>query len=384
MLGDLGADVIKVERPHSGDDARRYGPAFLVDPDGQRDRQGAMYLSANRNKRSVTIDISTPRGQELVRRLAVTSDIVFENYKVGTLAKYGLDYPSLAAVNPELVYCSITGFGQTGPYSARPGYDGIFQAAGGLMSVTGVPDGQPGAGPMKVGPSIVDVMTGYNAAIAVLAALHHRDKVSGRGQHIDLALFDVAVAAASHYPMEYLVTGKPPIRKGSEGNGGMPSGVFTCADGVIYLAVGNDEQYLRMCEVLGRPDLASDPCYASVVGRSDNRRALVDELNASFSSWKTNEMIATLEAVSVPACYVNDYAQVFADPQAVHRGLAVASPHPYSPELRQIANPIRYSETPIDVYRSPPLLGQDTESVLSGELGLDADALAELRASGVI
>jgi crotonobetainyl-CoA:carnitine CoA-transferase CaiB-like acyl-CoA transferase len=384
MLGDLGADVIKVERPGSGDDARRYGPAFLKDPNGGGPPQGAMFLSANRNKRSITIDISKPRGQELVRGLATRSDLLFENYKADTLARYGLDYPSLALVNPRLIYCSITGFGQTGPYRSRPGYDGIFQAAGGLMSVTGLPDGQPGAGPMKVGPSIVDVMTGYNAVIAALAALHHRDQASGKGQHIDLALFDVAVAAASHYPMEYLVSGAPPIRKGAEGNGGMPSGVFSCADGVIYLAVGNDEQYMRLCGALGRSDLASDPRYGSVVARSDNRRPLVDALNTTFSEWMKGEIIAKLEAVSVPACYVNDYAEVFADPQAQHRGLSVPVPHPYAPGLRHIANPIRYSETPLDDYRSPPLLGEHTDRVLAAELGLNKTSLDDLRKTGVI
>jgi crotonobetainyl-CoA:carnitine CoA-transferase CaiB-like acyl-CoA transferase len=384
MLGDMGADVIKVERPGKGDDARHYGPAFLRDPAGTGAPQGAMFLSANRNKRSITIDISKPRGQELVRRLTEGRDILFENYKVGDLARYGLDYPALAELNPRLIYCSITGFGQTGPYRFRPGYDGIFQAAGGLMSVTGVPDGQPGAGPMKVGPSIVDVMTGYNAAIAVLAALHHRDHASGRGQYIDLALLDVAVAAASHYTMEYLVTGVPPVRKGAEGNGGMPSGVFNCADRPIYLAVGNDEQYRRLCEVLERPDLLSDPRYVDVVARSDNRRPLVDALNASFSAWQASDVMDRLDSASVPACYVNDYAQVFDDPQAQARGLAAAAPHPYAPDLRTIANPIRYSETPLDVYRSPPMLGQDTDAVLSEELGLSADEIGELRASALI
>lgn len=384
MLGDLGATVIKVERPGKGDDSRSYGPAFLRDPAGKGPHQSAFYLSTNRNKRSITVDLSKPQGQRIVRALAERADVVLENYRVGTLARYGLDYASLAEINPRLVYCSVTAFGQTGPYKGRPGYDGIFQAAGGLMSVTGHPDGHPGAGPMKVGPSIVDVMTGQNAAVAILAALRHRDQVSGRGQHIDVALLDTVVAAASHYTMEYLVSGRPPIRKGTEGNGGMPAGVFDCRDRPIMLAVGTDDQYRRFCEVLARPDLSAEPDYATVVGRSDNRRPLVALLATILADWNASELVERLDAAGVPCSLVNDYRQVFDDPQSVHRGLAVTVPHPYAPELRQVASPIRYSDTPLDTYSSPPLLGENTDEVLRDTLALPAEEIARLRADGVI
>ena len=384
MLGDLGADVIKVERPGNGDDSRSYGPSFLDDPDGKGPRQSAFYLSTNRNKRSITIDLAKPAGQALVRRLAERSDVLLENYRVDTLKRYGLDYQSLAAINPRLVYCSVTAFGQTGPYRARPGYDGIFQAAGGLMSVTGHPDGHPGAGPMKVGPSIVDVMTGYNAAIGILAALRYRDQVSGKGQYIDVALFDTVVAAASHYTMDYLVSGRPPIRKGTEGNGGMPAGVFECRGRAIMLAVGNDEQYRRFCDVLGRPDLAIDPAYDSVVGRSDNRRPLVTLLHELLANWDAVELIEKLEAAGVPCSLVNDFQQVFDDAQSRHRGLAVTTAHPYAPTQRHVANPIRYSDTPLTVYDSPPMLGQDTDSVLGDTLGLSPEEIARLRGAGIV
>jgi crotonobetainyl-CoA:carnitine CoA-transferase CaiB-like acyl-CoA transferase len=384
MLGDLGAKVIKVERPRQGDEARRYGPAYLYPTDGKGLMQSAMYLAANRNKRSIAIDLSSPDGQDLVRRLVAKTDILIENYRVDTLAKYGLDYASLSVVNPKLVYCSITAYGQTGPYRKRPGYDGIFQAAGGLMSVTGVPDGQPGAGPMKTGPSIVDVIAGYNAVIGILAAIQHRDKVSCRGQHIDIALLDSVVAAATHYPQEYLISGKSPVRKGTEGNGGAPSGVFNCIGRPIYLAVGNDDQYRRFCAALGRDDLAEDPRFATIPVRSDNRRALGDEIEAEISKWDACELLAKLEKAKVPACFVNDYEQVFADPQSIHRGLTMTQSHPYAPDLKLIANPIRYSETPLGPYSAPPLLGEHSDEILAEQLDLDVDEIAGLRNRGVI
>lgn len=384
MLGDLGAEVIKVERPRQGDDSRVFGPAFLEDPEGKGAPQSAFYLSTNRNKKSVTIDLSTEAGQQIVRDLAASSDVVIENYRVGTLTRYGLDYDALSKINPRLVYCSITAYGQSGPYKQRPGYDGIFQAAGGLMSVTGIPDGMPGAGPMKVGPSIVDVMTGYNAAIAILAALRHRDQVSGKGQYIDLALLDTAVAAASHYTMEYLVSGKPPVRKGTEGNGGMPSGVFRTKDRDIMLAVGTNEHYHRFCQILERPDLATHPDYATVAGRSDNRNSLRALLTEIIGNWSGEELIEKMDEAGVPGCFVNNYQQVFDDVQSRHRGLAVPSPHPYDKGLHHVANPIRYSDTPLTEYKSPPLLGQDTDAVLADELGYDENRIAALREAGVI
>ncbi|MBX3563508.1 MAG: CoA transferase [Sphingomonas sp.] len=384
MLGDLGATVIKVERPGAGDDARKYGPGFLEAPDNTGQRQSAFYLSTNRNKKSITIDMGKSGGQRLVRELVSRCDVLIENFKFGTLTRYGLDFETLSAINPRLVYCSITAFGQTGPYRNRPGYDGIFQAGSGLMSVTGLPDDQPGGGPMKVGPSIVDVLTGYNAAIAILAALRHRDQVSGKGQHIDLALFDTAVAAASHYPTDYLVTGNVPVRKGTEGNGGMPAGVFDCADRPIMLAVGNDEQFARFCEVIDRPDLVADKRYASVPQRSDNRRPLVSAIQQSLSCWNSGELLEMLEKAGVPAGPVNDYSEVFGDPHSLARGLTVRTSHPYRADLQLIANPIRFSETPVETYRAPPLLGENTDEILSGLLGFDAETIEALKRDAII
>jgi crotonobetainyl-CoA:carnitine CoA-transferase CaiB-like acyl-CoA transferase len=384
ILGDMGANIIKVERPHKGDDSRMYGPAFLEGPTPEDPPQSAFYLSANRNKRSITIDISKQEGQELVRDLAKGADIVLENFRVGTLARYRLDYASLSAINSRLVYCSITAYGQTGPCKSRPGYDGIFQAAGGLMSVTGLPDDQPGGGPMKVGPSIADIIAGYNATIALLGALRHRDHVSGHGQYIDIALFDSIVAAASHYTMEYLVSGKPPVRKGTEGNGGMPSGVFRTKDRPIMLAVGTNEQYQVFCAIIGRPDLATHPDYITVTGRSNNRRPLVRSLDETLTHLSSADLVEQFDKAGVPCSYVNNYHEVFASAQAIHRGLAVNSPHPYTADLRHVANPIRYSETPLDVYASPPFLGQNTDEILTSELGWSAEKIAALRQRGII
>ena len=251
MLGDLGAEVIKIERPGGGDDARAFGPPYLVDPEGKENNNNSFYLCANRNKKSVTVNIAKPEGQEIIRELAKTCDVMMENYKVGDLKRYGLDYESIRAINPGIIYCSVTGFGQTGPYAPRAGYDAIFQAMGGLMSVTGHIDGEPGAGPMKVGPSIVDYMTGMNTSIGILAALYHRKANGGEGQHIDVCLLDTVIASLSHYAQIYLVNGNTPPRRGTWGNGGMPAGVFRCTDGELMLVVGNDGQFPRTCAVLG-------------------------------------------------------------------------------------------------------------------------------------
>lgn len=384
LLGDLGADVVKIERPGRGDDSRHYGPAFLPAPEGAQRGDSAFFLSANRNKRSVTVDIGRPEGQEIVRQLAAVSDILVENFRTGTLRKYGLDYDTLSAINPKLIYCSITGFGQYGPYARKPGYDGIFQAVGGLMSVTGLPDDVPGGGPMKVGPSIVDVITGYNATAGILAALHHRDTVSGKGQHIDVALLDTVIAAQSHYTAEYLVSRKSPVRKGTEGNGGMPSRVFDCADGVVYLAVGNNEQFVRLCDVLDRQDLARDPRFDTIVGRSDNRRALNPILEDIFRTWKRSELIAALDEAGVPAGAVNTMEDVFADAHVRQRGVEIKATRADGQEVALVANPLRFSETTVDGYEAPPLLGQHTNEVLSDLLGRSEEELRTLRDSGVI
>ena len=287
MLGDLGAEVIKIERPGGGDDARAFGPPYLVDPDGKQNNNNSFYLCANRNKKSVTVNIASPEGQDIVRELAKSCDVMMENYKVGDLKRYRLDYESIKAINPGIIYCSVTGFGQTGPYAPRAGYDAILQAMGGLMSVTGHIDGEPGAGPMKVGPSIVDYMTGMNTSIGILAALYHRKVNGGEGQHVDVCLFDTVIASLSHWAQIYLVNGQTPPRRGTWGNGGMPAGVFRCTDGELMLVVGNDGQFARTCAVLGVPELATNPKFVKnndrVVQRQGDhgnlRRPVPEELS---------------------------------------------------------------------------------------------------------
>lgn len=382
MLGDLGADVIKVERPGGGDEARLYGPAFLVDKDGARTRESGFYLAANRNKRSITIDLASAAGQELVRRLACESDVVIENYKVGTLARYGLDYASLSALNPRLIYCSLTGYGQTGPYKDRAGYDAIFQAQGGLMAATGIADGKPGAGPMKTGPSLVDVITGYNATIGILAALRHRDQ-TGEGQAIDLALLDSVVAAMSHVTAQYLTAGLVPPRQGDEGNGGGPSQIASCKGGELYFTCGNNGHFERLCRVLGLTALLSDPRFGTLGDRATHRRPLREILEAEFSRWDRDALLQALAAADVPCGAVNTIAEVFADPQVQHRGLRVTLPHPLAGTVDLAANPIRLSKTPVAYHRAPPTLGQHTDEILREVLGLDESEIQRLRDQGV-
>ena len=384
MLADMGAEVIKVELPGRGDDSRMFGPTFLKDAQGRNTRESAMYVSANRNKKSVTINLAHAEGQDLVRRLAAKSDVLLENFKVGNLQRYGLDYEAIRAVNPAIVYCSLTGFGQSGPYSHRLGYDTVFQAMGGLMSVTGEPDDAPGGGPMKVGPSIVDVITGLYVSNAILGALYHRDAAGGNGQYIDVALFDSIVAALSHYTADYLISGVPPVRRGTEGNGGMPSRMFRCSDGAIVMIAGNDEQYRRFCAALGRPDLADDPRFLTNVDRVRNRRALTEIFVALIAPWKQDELLRTLEAAGVAAGPINDLQQVFDDPQSRHRGLAVEVPHPLAGTVKLNVNPIRYRETPLDRHSAPPLLGQHTDEVLSSVLGLSVQECERLREAGIV
>lgn len=386
MLGDLGAEVIKVERPGAGDDSRSFGPPFLQDAEGHDSRESSFYLSVNRNKKSITVDMSRVEGQELLRELARQSDVLLENFKVGDLRRYGLDYQSLKAINPRLVYCSLTGFGQTGPYRARPGYDTIFQAMSGLMSVTGNPPDAPGGGPMKTGPSLADVMTGQVAVSAILAALYHRDMNGGTGQHVDVALLDAMVAANSHYTSQYLVSGQVPVRRGTEGNGGMPSRLFACADGDIVVVAGNDAQYARLCQALERAELASDARFATNVARVTNRRALAEVFEPLFAQWKVAEILAALEEVGVPAGPVYDMKQVFEDPQVRARGLAVEIDHPVAAtgKTRVAAHPVKYSETPVNTYRAPPRLGEHTDEVLRSVLGLDDTTLGVLRKQKVI
>jgi crotonobetainyl-CoA:carnitine CoA-transferase CaiB-like acyl-CoA transferase len=383
MLADLGAEVIKIERPGGGDDARAFGPPYLVDPEGKENNNNSFYLCANRNKKSVTVDLAKPEGQEIIRELAKSSDIMMENFKVGDLKRYKLDYESIRAVNPGIIYCSVTGFGQTGPYAPRAGYDAIFQAMGGLMSVTGHMDGEPGAGPMKVGPSIVDYMTGMNSSIGILAALYHRKANGGGGQHIDVCLLDTVIASLSHYAQIYLVNGNTPPRCGTWGNGGMPAGVFRCTDGELMLVVGNDAQFARTCAVLGSPELANDPKFARNNDRVVNGKEIMAIFAGLFLKQKVSYWLEELEKAGVPCGPVNDFAQVFADKHVRERGLEIKVNHPFEPELSLIRNPITLSGTPVKDYRAPPLLGQDTRDVLLS-IGYDEARLEALRKQRVI
>jgi crotonobetainyl-CoA:carnitine CoA-transferase CaiB-like acyl-CoA transferase len=385
MLADLGAEVLKIEQVGKGDGSREWGPPFLKDRDGRHTRDSPTYLSANRNKKSVTVNLAAAQGQDIIRRLAAQCDVLVENFKVGDLARYGLDYPRIRDINPAIIYCSITGFGQTGPLARRPGYDPIFQALGGLMSVTGHPDGSPGAGPMKVGPSLTDIIGGLYADVAILSALFKRTTGSDPvGQYIDLAMLDCTMAAMSHIAMQYLVSGFAPVRLGGRGNGGAPGNIYGCADGSIYLSPGNDEQYARLCRTLGREDLGTDERYATQAGRIRHRDELTALLRKETSKWSVAELEHALELSSVPAAPILDLAQAFESEHARARGLRVEVPHAVAGSVSLIANPIRFSETPISDYRAPPAIGEHTDEVLGALLNLDASALALLKRQQVI
>lgn len=383
ILGDLGAEVIKIERPGGGDDTRAWGPPYLPDDNGERTSESAYYLSANRNKRSVTIDIASEEGQRLVRELAAQCDVVLENYKVGGLKKYGLDYESLSAINPRLVYCSITGFGQTGPYAKRPGYDFLIQAMGGLMSVTGRPDDEPGGGPMKVGVALTDITTGLYATISVLAALNRRHQ-SGKGQHIDMALLDVQVATLANQASSYLTAGVVPGRMGNAHPTVVPYQDFPTADGDIILTIGNDGQFARFAEAAGHPEWAADDRYVTNAARVENRETLIPAMRQTTVMRTTDEWVALLGAANVPCGPVNDMARVFEDPQVRHRGLRIEMPHPLRDKLAMVASPVRLSESPVSYRRPPPRLGEHTEEVLGELLGVEAGALAALKDKGVL
>jgi crotonobetainyl-CoA:carnitine CoA-transferase CaiB-like acyl-CoA transferase len=383
MLADLGAEVIKIERPGTGDDARAFGPPYLVDPAAKENNNNSFYLCANRNKKSVTVNIARPEGQQIVRELAKSCDIFMENYKVGDLKRYGLDYESIRSLNPGIIYCSVTGFGQTGPYAPRAGYDAIFQAMGGLMSVTGHIDGEPGAGPMKVGPSIVDYMTGMNSSIGILAALYHRKVNGADGQHIDVCLLDTVIASLSHYAQIYLVSGQMPPRRGTWGNGGMPAGVFRCADGELMLVVGNDAQFARTCAVLGEPDLANESKFVKNNDRVVHGKEIMAIFAGLFLKNKVGYWLDELEWAGVPCGPVNDFAQVFADPHVRLRGMEIKVDHPFEHSLSLIRNPIAFSGTPVKDYRAPPLLGEHTSEVLAA-IGYDGGKLESLKKQGII
>ncbi|HEY4067787.1 MAG TPA: CaiB/BaiF CoA-transferase family protein [Burkholderiaceae bacterium] len=383
LLGDLGAEVIKVERPGVGDDTRTWGPPFLKDRDGTPTRDAAYYLCTNRNKKSVTIDITTAAGQSLVRELVAQADVLIENYKLGGLAQYGLDHATLAKDFPRLVYCSITGFGQTGPYAPRAGYDFLMQAMGGLMSVTGRSDAEEGAGPLKVGVAVTDLLTGLYASNAILAALAHRDR-SGQGQHIDLALLDVQLACMANQSMNYLYGGVSPKRLGNAHPNVVPYQDFPTADGDVIIAVGNDGQFARLCEAIGEPQWGRDERFATNVGRVANRIELIRLLRERTLRRTTAEWVAVLEAFDVPCGPINNIEQVFADPQVQHRGMRIEVEHPTAGRIPLVANPIKLSATPVEYRNAPPTLGQHTAEVLAAKLGLDAARIAALQSQKVI
>ena len=380
LLGDLGADVIKIEKPGEGDDTRKWGPPYLRGRDGRETSEGAYYLAANRSKRSVTIDFTKPVGQMLARSLIGKCDVLFENYKVGTLSRYRLAWDDLKDEFPRLVYCSVTGFGQTGPYAPRAGYDYLVQAMGGFMSQTGEPDGEP----MKAGVGIADLMTGMYAAVAVLSALRHRD-LTGKGQHIDIALLDCQVAWLATVAQNYLTSGEVPPRLGNAHPNIVPYQVFAAADGHIVLAVGNDGQFRKFCDFAGRPELAGDPRFATNEARVRNRKTLVPLLAEIVANETSRHWIDGLERLAVPCSPINRLDQVFEDPQVVARGMTLSMPHPLAPgPIRLVNNPIKMSETSPAPSRPPPLLGQHTEEVLGELLGLDDGEVERLREAGVV
>ena len=382
-LADLGADVIKVEKPGSGDDTRAWGPPYLKDAGGNDTGESAYYLSCNRGKRSLALDIAHPEGRRVARELARHCDVLVENFKVGGLAKYGLDWDSLRTLNPRLVYCSITGFGQDGPYAARAGYDFIVQGMGGLMSVTGEPDGVPGGGPQKVGVAVADLFTGMYATVAVLAALTFRER-SGEGQHIDLSLLDAQVAMLANQNMNYLTTGQAPARRGNAHPNIVPYQTFATADGHVILAIGNDAQFRRFCELAGCGALADDARFAANRDRVANRAALVPLLEPLLRQRSTHAWVEALEDAGVPCGPINRLGEVFADPQVRHRGMRIDLPHALAGSVPLVANPIRLSASPLEYASAPPLLGQHTNEILHELLGLPQAELARLRDQGVI
>jgi len=382
MLADFGADVIKVERPGRGDDVRHQGYR-VKDQNGVETRETSSFIAMNRGKRSITIDMSKPEGQDLIRRLAMDADVLIENFKGGDLVRYGLDYAALKAINPRLIYCSITGFGQTGPYSHLPGYDPIFQSMSGLMSITGLPDDEPGAGPQKVGYSVSDLNASFYAIAAILAALHHRDR-GGEGQHIDLALLDAGIGAISHMAMNYLVTGVQPERVGSGSQITCPYQAFECTDGHIMVAVGNDQQFVAFAECIGRPELATDERFKTNPGRAKLRKVLVPMIAEAMRGESLNHWLEVLGKRNVPCGAINNFEQVFEDPQVRHREMLTSMPHPTAGKIPVIANPVKFSETPVEYRRPPPLLGEHTEEILAEKFGMSVAEIDALKQSGII
>jgi len=381
-LADLGAEVVKIERPGVGDDSRAFGPPWVKDASGKDTKDSAYFTSANRGKKSITLNISAPEGQAIARELAKKSDVLLENYKYGDLARYGLGYDDLKALNPRLVYCSVTGFGQTGPYRERPGYDLMIQGMGGMMSVTGEPDGAPGGGPQRAGVPIADIITGMYASIAICAALAGRER-TGHGQHLDLALLDSQIALLAYQNTNYFSTGQPPKRIGNLHPNIVPYQPFRTADGDVILACGNDNLFRKFCEVAGCRALATDARFASNGKRVENRVELTRLLQEIFAKKKTSEWVDLLEAAGVPNGPINNIAQVYEEPQVKARGVRVELTNASGVKVPLVASPMRFSETPVEYRLAPPALGQNTEEVLRG-LGKSDAEIARLRSSGVI
>ena len=382
-LADLGAEVIKVERPKTGDDSRAYGPPWMKDASGNETSEAAYFMAANRGKKSITVNLNHPEGQSLIRDLAAKCDVLIENYKFGDLDRYGLGYKDLSMLNPGLVYCSVTGFGQTGPYREKPGYDFMAQGMAGLMSITGEPDGVPGAGPMRVGVPVIDIFTGMYATIAICAAVANK-AVTGKGQHLDVALLDSCMALLANQGMTYLATGETPKRIGNSHPTIVPYQVFATADGAIILACGNDNLFTKFCAVAKREDLVKDERFAKNAVRVKHRTTLVPILDEVFKQRATAEWVDALEEAGVPCGPINTVAQAFADPQVQARGMQISLPHPLAGNVPLMGSPMKFSATPIEHKLAPPVLGQHADEILEQVLGLGPDARAKLRAAGAI
>jgi crotonobetainyl-CoA:carnitine CoA-transferase CaiB-like acyl-CoA transferase len=383
ILSDLGAEIIKVERPGEGDDTRKWGPPWVQDTDGNDTTDSAYYLACNRGKKSITVDISKPEGQQMIRDLAAKSDVLVENYKVGGLKKYGLTYDDLKDDNPSLVYCSITGFGQTGPYAPRAGYDYMIQAMSGLMSVTGEEDGKPGGGPMRAGVSVADITTGLYSTIAILGALTHRER-TGDGQHLDMALLDCATSILANQALTYFNTGIAPVRVGNRHPSVVPYQPFQTSDGHLIIAVGNDGQFERLCGVLGMPEVAADERYAKGSGRIKAQPELAAMIAPLVLEKTTEEWLEIFNGVSVPCGPINNVEDVFNDPQIAHREMRISQPHSKAGSVDLLGSPLNFSATPVEYQGGPPVMGEHTSDVLRDILELDDEQIAKLQTDGIV